>query len=80
MYRMVQEGITNATKHAPGALLRVRLVNDGPDAVVVTMTNPLGFERTTPPGAGLGLIGIAERVEVARRPLRAVRVRAASSA
>jgi signal transduction histidine kinase len=65
MYRMVQEGITNAAKHAPGALLRVTVANDGPDAVVVSMANPRGFGRATPPGAGLGLVGIAERVAVA---------------
>ena len=65
MYRMVQEGITNAAKHAPGALLHVTVANDGPDAVVVSMTNPRGFGRATPPGAGLGLVGIAERVAVA---------------
>jgi signal transduction histidine kinase len=65
IYRMVQEGITNAAKHAPGALLHVAVANDGPDAVVVSMTNPRGFGRATPPGAGLGLVGIAERVAVA---------------
>jgi signal transduction histidine kinase len=65
MYRMVQEGITNAAKHAPGALLHVTVANDGPEAVVVSMTNPRGFARATPPGAGLGLVGIAERVAVA---------------
>jgi signal transduction histidine kinase len=69
MYRMVQEGITNAAKHAPGALLHVRLANEGTDAVVVTMTNPRGFGPTTAPGAGLGLVGIAERVAVARGTL-----------
>jgi signal transduction histidine kinase len=65
MYRMVQEGITNAAKHAPGALLHVKLADDGADAVVVTMTNPRGFGSATAPGAGLGLVGIAERVAVA---------------
>lgn len=64
MYRMVQEGITNAAKHAPGALIHVRLANEGTD-VVVTMTNPRGFGPSAAPGAGLGLVGIAERVAVA---------------
>jgi signal transduction histidine kinase len=64
LYRIVQEGITNASKHAPGARLHVRLIDDQ-GGVAVTMTNRLGFGETTAPGAGLGLIGLAERFAVA---------------
>jgi signal transduction histidine kinase len=64
LYRIVQEGITNASKHAPGARLQIRLADDA-GGVAVTMTNPLGFGPTSAPGAGLGLIGLAERVAVA---------------
>jgi signal transduction histidine kinase len=65
IYRIVQEGITNARKHAPGARLRIVLVNDAADSVRLTLTNPIGFAYGDTPGSGLGLIGIAERVEVA---------------
>jgi signal transduction histidine kinase len=65
MYRIVQEGITNAAKHAPGSLLSISLTGDAVGDVTVTLTNPLGFGPTAAPGAELGLVGIAERVEVA---------------
>jgi signal transduction histidine kinase len=72
MYRVVQEGMTNAAKHAPGARLRVVLAserNGRGDGVAVTMTNAVGFKTAATPGAGLGLVGIAERVAVARGEL-----------
>jgi signal transduction histidine kinase len=65
IYRIVQEGITNARKHAPEARLRIVLANDAADSVRLTLTNPIGFAHGDTPGSGLGLIGIAERVEVA---------------
>jgi signal transduction histidine kinase len=64
IYRIVQEGITNARKHAPGARLRIVLASDEADSVRLTLTNPIGFAHGDTPGSGLGLIGIAERVEV----------------
>jgi signal transduction histidine kinase len=64
VYRIVQEGITNARKHAPGATLSVR-VTGSPDAGVdVWLRNPLGFHGSTTPGAGLGLVGLRERAEL----------------
>ncbi len=62
-YRIVQEGITNAGKHAPGATLRIRLTGSPDDGVEVVLRNPLGFGPTRTPGAGLGLVGLAERAE-----------------
>ncbi|MEZ5192602.1 MAG: histidine kinase [Nocardioides sp.] len=71
VYRIVQEGITNATKHAPGAKIRVR-VSGGPETGVdVTVVNPLGFASTATPGAGLGLVGLTERAQLAGGTLRA---------
>lgn len=64
VYRIVQEGITNARKHAPGALLTVR-VSGGPDeGIDVLLRNPVGFGPTRTPGSGLGLVGLAERAEL----------------
>ena len=64
MYRIVQEGITNARKHAPGAVLHVEVSGDPGAGIEVKLRNPLGFTPSRTPGAGLGLIGLAERVEL----------------
>jgi signal transduction histidine kinase len=63
LYRIVQEGITNARKHAPGTLLTVELSGSPEDGLDVVMRNPLGFGSATP-GAGLGLVGLTERAEL----------------
>lgn len=62
VYRVVQEGLTNARKHAAGQPIRVRLI-DG-DELSVEVTNPVGEPAGTP-GSGTGLVGLAERVELA---------------
>ncbi|GAA2161488.1 sensor histidine kinase [Actinomadura napierensis] len=63
-YRIVQEGLTNARKHAPGA--RVRVTLDAPDgtALTIEVVNPVPPGLPTPvlPGAGAGLVGLGERV------------------
>jgi signal transduction histidine kinase len=64
VYRIVQEGITNARKHAPGALLTVDVAGSPDDGVEVVLGNPIGFGSTGTPGAGLGLVGLTERVEL----------------
>lgn len=64
VYRIVQEGITNARKHASGALLSIRLSGDPEHGIDVLLRNPLGFASTATPGAGLGLVGLAERAEL----------------
>jgi signal transduction histidine kinase len=62
--RVVQEGLTNAMKHAPGARVRVRLVLTD-DALEIEVRDrggrtPSSLART---GAGLGLSGMRERIE-----------------
>ncbi|WP_408898607.1 sensor histidine kinase [Nocardioides sp. R1-1] len=64
VYRIVQEGITNAGKHAPAAVLRIRVSGSPADGVEVVLRNALGFGPTHTPGAGLGLVGLAERAEL----------------
>lgn len=64
VYRVVQEGITNARKHAPGAALRVSLRGSAEHGIDVLLRNRLGFDSNTP-GSGLGLIGLTERVDLA---------------
>jgi signal transduction histidine kinase len=62
-YRVVQEGLTNARKHAPGVAARVRLARADGDWLEVSVTNPLpAGGAATIPGTGAGLAGLAERV------------------
>jgi signal transduction histidine kinase len=64
VYRIVQEGITNARKHAPGARLSIEVSGSPADGVDITLRNPIGFGPTATPGSGLGLIGLSERTEL----------------
>ncbi|SEH02720.1 Signal transduction histidine kinase [Nonomuraea solani] len=57
-YRVVQEGLTNAAKHAPGAPVRVSL-DWQPDALLVTVVTPGARSGSA---GGHGLAGLAERV------------------
>ena len=59
-YRVVQESITNAMKHAPGSRIRVR-VHYGARAVEVEVTDDGGSGADGQRGAGFGLAGIRER-------------------
>ncbi|MFD3683218.1 sensor histidine kinase [Nocardiopsis sp. NPDC058631] len=64
VYRVVQEGLTNTRKHAPGARVGVR-VRGGPGRgleVSVASALPVGVVPSEIPGAGAGLTGLAERV------------------
>jgi signal transduction histidine kinase len=64
VYRVVQEGLTNVRKHAPYAAARVTIARE--DAgVVVSIWNPKSVGPSGTPGAGLGLVGLTERVELA---------------
>ena len=64
LYRIVQEGITNAAKHAPGAVLRIQVSGSPDDGIDITLRNPIGFGPSRTPGSGLGLIGLTERAEL----------------
>ncbi|MFI1580823.1 sensor histidine kinase [Embleya sp. NPDC020630] len=63
-YRIVQEGLTNARKHAPGARVRVLVAPAPDDGLAIEVVNrlPHGHRPTAIPGAGAGLIGLRERV------------------
>ena len=69
VYRVVQEGLTNARKHAPGAPVQVRVTADGQavTAEVISRRRPVitGPGAAASAGAGAGLIGLAERVTLA---------------
>ncbi|HVX44557.1 MAG TPA: histidine kinase [Mycobacteriales bacterium] len=71
-YRIVQEGLTNARKHAHGVAVRVRVGGDEREGLRVVVSNPLpvGVPAAVIPGAGSGLIGLAERVGLAGGTLK----------
>ena len=64
VYRIVQEGLTNVRKHAPGAGVAIRSSGDERGGITVVISNPLGDRPSTTPGAGLGLVGLRERTEL----------------
>ncbi|MFB7707846.1 histidine kinase [Streptomyces sp. NPDC056105] len=65
-YRIVQEGLTNARKHAPGAEVGVVVSGVPGDGVTVSVRNPPPpGEVPHVPGSGQGLIGLTERATLA---------------
>src|SRR4051794_7254202 len=66
-YRIAQEGLTNARKHAPGAAVTLTVrAPDGDLRVEVRSLAPVAVAAAAPPpGTGTGLIGLAERVSLA---------------
>jgi signal transduction histidine kinase len=67
-YRVVQEGLTNARKHAPGEEVRVDLARTPAGDLHVWLRNRLLPVAPPPsgriPGARSGLVGLAERVSL----------------
>ncbi|MFK4145671.1 sensor histidine kinase [Streptomyces sp. NPDC004065] len=60
-YRIVQEALSNALRHAPGSTVRVELVHV-PDGLYLNVVNSRPGQPVTPsPGAGHGLLGMRER-------------------
>ncbi|WP_443033050.1 sensor histidine kinase [Streptomyces sp. DH10] len=65
-YRIVQEGLTNARKHAPGTEVTVSVTGAPGDGLTVSVHNPPPEGEVPPvPGSGQGLIGLTERATLA---------------
>jgi signal transduction histidine kinase len=67
-YRIVQEALTNVTKHAPATLAQVRVEGAPNHGLHVRIRNPPAVgahDRPAPPGSGTGLLGLQERVTLA---------------
>ena len=77
-YRIVQEGLTNARKHAPGADVRVTLAGAPDQGLTVEVRTSAAVKAVrgaavpgtavpgaAVPGTGQGLIGLAERASLA---------------
>ena len=62
MYRIAQEGLTNAMRHAPSAPVRVG-ISYREQCVQVEIVNDAG-PVAGPRGSGRGLIGLGERVAI----------------
>jgi signal transduction histidine kinase len=63
VYRIVQEGLTNVLRHAPGSPRIAVGVHRHAGEVVVTVDNDAGA-RGGAPGGGRGIIGMRERAAV----------------
>ncbi|MDG4764027.1 histidine kinase [Solwaraspora sp. WMMD406] len=66
-YRIVQEGLTNVRKHAPGAAAKVAVRGRPGAGLTVEVTNRRSVSRPPDspiPGSGTGLVGLAERASL----------------
>ncbi|WP_419184233.1 sensor histidine kinase [Streptomyces cyaneofuscatus] len=64
-HRVVQEGLTNAAKHAPGASVSVELAHTTTETRVVVRNEAPEAPAGPPPGpGGRGLVGLDERVRL----------------
>ena len=62
IYRIVQEGLTNVVRHSDARRARVDVSHDGESSVVVLITDDGRRRGPTSTRAGVGLIGLRERV------------------
>ena len=64
VYRIIQEALTNAVKHARATAVRVSVARRGDRLTIVVSDDGIGFE-TGHPRSGYGLTGMRERVALA---------------
>jgi signal transduction histidine kinase len=66
-YRIVQEGLTNARKHAHGSAVAVTVGGAAGEGLTIEVRNrlPVGVAAAAIPGTGTGIVGLAERVDLA---------------
>lgn len=70
-YRVVQEGMTNAVRYAPGAHVRLTMESERTELrVSLTDDGPAPGASVQPAGGGHGLVGMAERVRATGGVLR----------
>jgi signal transduction histidine kinase len=82
-FRIVQEALTNVSRHAGQATATVQIAFGERDLIVQVDDDGGGVTRSTKPGTGKGILGMRERVaalggdlEAGPRPERGFRVRA----
>jgi signal transduction histidine kinase len=67
-YRTVQEGLTNARKHAPGCAVELFVEGAAGSGLTIELRNRLplgGLSEPAVPGAGTGIVGLIERATLA---------------
>jgi signal transduction histidine kinase len=70
VYRIVQEALTNVTKHARATTVHVTVRQDERELLVSVADDGVGFDPERATDAGFGLLGVRERVELAGGELR----------
>jgi two-component system sensor histidine kinase UhpB len=63
IYRVVQESLSNAVRHAGPARIAVKVAMDGAQSVAATISDDGAAAPGAPMGVGFGLVGMRERVE-----------------
>jgi len=71
VHRVVQEGLTNALRHAPGSPVRIRVAAQAEGGLAVSVENDRSAGVGTLRGSGRGLLGLRERVQAQGGRLRA---------
>ena len=64
-YRLVQEALTNAVRHAGASRIRIDVTEHDGCVEVAVADDGRGFDPETTDGGGFGLTGMRERVELA---------------
>ncbi|WP_406278973.1 sensor histidine kinase [Embleya sp. NBC_00896] len=65
VHRIAQESLTNAAKHAPGAVVRVTVTHVGDLSTVEVANGPaVRVGDVAPTGSGYGLVGMRERARL----------------
>lgn len=64
VYRVIQEALTNVSRHAFAAAVSVVLRRDGAHVLAVVEDDGRGFDLATVPPGKLGLVGMRERIEL----------------
>jgi signal transduction histidine kinase len=63
-YRLVQEALTNARRHAPGQPVELVLGGSPGERLDIDVSNPVHRDHAGPRAGGTGLIGMRERVQL----------------
>lgn len=75
VFRVVQEGLTNARKHAPGQPVRLLVTDSEVGPFRLSMSNPLADTPDAAPSGGFGLAGLKERAQLVGAVLHSRKLR-----
>ena len=64
IYRIVQEAVTNAMKHANAKTILIRLAHSGHSVEVIVRDDGRGFEINNLPAVGIGFASMRERADI----------------